>query len=55
MTEEEISDDVARFFAHYIHKHKIDDIPEEDVSDVFALYMFRYLEYTDKSFDISQN
>lgn len=55
MSIEEINDDVARFFAAYIRKNNMEDIEPEDVPDVFMLYIFRYLEYTDKTFDITQN
>lgn len=55
MSEDDVNEDVARFFAQYIRTHDIEDIEPDDVGDVFLLYMCRYLEYRDKKFDISQN
>lgn len=55
MSVDEINDDVSRFFAQYIRANDIDDIEPEDVGDVFLLYICRYLEYTDKKFDITLN
>ena len=55
MSKEEVDDDVARFFAQYIRTHNVEDIEPDDVGDVFLLYMCRYLEYSDKKFDITQN
>lgn len=55
MSIDEINEDVARFFVSYIRENDIDEIEPEDIPDVFMLYIFRYLEYTDKKFDISQN
>lgn len=55
MSAEEVGEDVATFYAYYIRTHNIEDIPMEDINDVFALYIFRYLEYTDKMFDENLN
>ena len=55
MSVDEINEDVARFFAQYIRSNDVDDIGPDDIDDVFLLYMCRYLEYTDKKFDITLN
>lgn len=55
MTEEEFLDDLERFYSEYVFKHRIDDIVPKEVFDVYALYICRYLEYADKTFDIRIN
>jgi hypothetical protein len=55
MSEEEFLEDLEMFYSQYLRKHRIDDLVEKEVRDVYALYICRYLEYTDKTFDITQN
>lgn len=55
MSEEEFLDDLEVFYSDYIKKNRIDDLVSDEVSDVFILYICRYLEYADKKFDITQN
>jgi hypothetical protein len=55
MSEEEFLEDLENFYQDYIRKHRLDDITPLEVGDVFALYISRYLEYTDKKFDVREN
>lgn len=55
MTEEEFLADLEKFYSEYVFKQRIDDIVPQEVFDVYALYICRYLEYADKKFDIRQN
>lgn len=55
MTDDEFLEDLEKFYSDYLSKHRIDDIVPQEVSDVYALYICRYLEYADKTFDITQN
>lgn len=55
MSNDEFTNDLELFYSDYIKKHRIDGLVEKEVNDVFALYIARYLEYSDKKFDIRLN
>ena len=55
LTEEEFLADLEQFYSQYITKERIDDLVEKEVYDVYALYICRYLEYADKTFDKNLN
>ncbi len=55
MSEEEFLEDLEKFYQEYITKNRLEDIVPPEVEDVYALYICRFLEYTDKTFDITQN